>query len=317
MSEKSFEKFNPVAVIGAGTIGISWAALFLAHGLTVRVHDPALPDTKNIIWQGIEKIKPTLKSLGLPTEGLTDRLDLEPDLEHALAGVMVVQENGPERIEFKRDLFGRVEQLVSDQALLLSSSSGIPASVIAKRMKKPERLLIGHPYNPPHLMPLVEVVPGPNTDPMAVDDAVEFYSALGKEVIVIKKEVPGFVGNRLQAALLREAMYLVSEDVVTMKDLDRIVENSIGLRWAVGGPFLSNHLAGGKGGFAAFITHLGPQMNAAWKAMANFLLDDAAIKKLSDEAATSFGATPIVELEQERDKMQVAVLNTLKRTHTQ
>lgn len=252
---EELQRFNPVTVIGAGTIGISWTTLFLAYGLTVRVNDPR-PDLKEVVLNGIEQIKPTLKALGLPTENLTDHLEIEPDLERSLQGSAVVQENGPERIEFKQELFSKIEKAVTKETLLLSSTSGIPSSEIAKGMKNPGRLLIGHPFNPPHLVPLVEVVPGEHTEVQAVNDAIAFYKSLGKEPMVLKKEIPGFVANRLQSALFREAIHLVLEEVVSMKDLDRIVTNSIGLRWAVGGPFLTFHLGGGKGDSRHFLNIL-------------------------------------------------------------
>ncbi|WP_342754646.1 3-hydroxyacyl-CoA dehydrogenase NAD-binding domain-containing protein [Bacillus sp. PK3_68] len=144
---EELQRFNPVTVIGAGTIGISWTALFLAYGLTVRVNDPR-PDLKEVVLNGIEQIKPTLKALGLPTENLTDHLEIEQDLERSLQGSAVVQENGPERVEFKQELFSKIEKAVTKETLLLSSTSGIPSSEIAKGMKNPGRLLIGHPFNP-------------------------------------------------------------------------------------------------------------------------------------------------------------------------
>ncbi|HDR6289188.1 TPA: hypothetical protein QCU33_005312 [Bacillus cereus] len=308
---QELQRFNPITVIGAGTIGISWTALFLAHGLSVRVNDPR-PDLKEVVLDGINQIKPTLKAMGLPTDELTDRLVIEPDLERALEGVAVIQENGPERLEFKQDLFSKIEQIVDKDTLILSSSSGIPSSDIAKSMKNPGRLLIGHPFNPPHLVPLVEVVPGAHTDEKAVEDAVIFYKSLGKEPLVLNKEMPGFVANRLQAAIFREAVYLVMEGVVTMEDLDKIVTNSIGLRWAVGGPFLTFHLGGGKGGLPTFLKHLGPGLDKRWNQLGEPRLDEPTVKALSDKARASYGKVPIEKLEQLRDQKQISVLHELK-----
>ncbi|MEK4031440.1 3-hydroxyacyl-CoA dehydrogenase NAD-binding domain-containing protein [Pseudobacillus sp. FSL P4-0506] len=311
---EELQRFNPVTVIGAGTIGISWTTLFLAYGLTVRVNDPR-PDLKEVVLNGIEQIKPTLKALGLPTENLTDHLEIEPDLERSLQGSAVVQENGPERIEFKQELFSKIEKAVTKETLLLSSTSGIPSSEIAKGMKNPGRLLIGHPFNPPHLVPLVEVVPGEHTEVQAVNDAIAFYKSLGKEPMVLKKEIPGFVANRLQSALFREAIHLVLEEVVSMKDLDRIVTNSIGLRWAVGGPFLTFHLGGGKGGLPAFLKHLGPNLQSGWKNLGNPTLDESIVQKLSNEAMNSYGKVQIEELENKRDQKQISVLHVMNNQH--
>lgn len=309
---KNLQRFNPVTVIGAGTIGISWTALFLAHGLTVRVNDPR-PDINAIVHHGIEQIKPTLQALGLPIEGLTDHLVIEPDLERSLQGAAVVQENGPERVGVKQELFAKIEELVAKDTLLLSSTSGIPSSEIAKEMKNPGRLLIGHPFNPPHLVPLVEVVPGDHTADQAIDDAIAFYEALGKEPMVLKKEIPGFVANRLQSALFQEAIHLVLEGVVSMEDLDRIVTNSIGLRWAVGGPFLTFHLGGGKGGLPAFLQHLGPNLQDGWKNLGKPKLDEITIQTLSKQAMSTYGTVQMEQLENQRDQMQIAVLNLINK----
>ncbi|SIS04043.1 ketoreductase RED1 [Peribacillus simplex] len=303
-------RFNSVTVIGAGLIGISWTAYFLAKGLEVKVND-VRPDLEEVVLTGIEQIIPTLRDLGLPTEGITDRLIIEKDLERALNGAVVVQENGPERIEFKQELYTQIEKFVSKDALLLSSSSGLKASDISKKMVHPERMLIGHPFNPPHLVPLVEIVPGTNTSADAIEHAVDFYKALGKNPLVLKKETPGFVANRLQSALIREAIHLVSEGIVSMKDLDEIVTSSIGLRWAAGGPFLTFHLGGGKGGFPAFLKHLGPGLEAIWGDLGKPHLDEATVQSLSELSISSYGNKSVENLEKERDHRQLSILRTL------
>lgn len=307
---KELEPFNPVTVIGAGVIGVSWTALFLARGLEVRVND-VRPDIKEVVHAGIETIIPTLRQLGLPTENLTGKLIIEPNLEKALQGANVVQEAGPERLDFKQNLYAQIEQFVGKDALLLSASSGIKASDIGEKLKNPERMLIGHPFNPPHLVPLVEVVPGKHTSSESVKRAVSFYQILGKKPLVLNKEIVGFVANRLQAAIFRECVHLVLEEVVTMKDLDDIVTSSIGLRWAAGGPFLSFHLGGGEGGFPDFIKHLGPPMEALWKVLGDPHFDEPTIRKLSEQANSSYGSIPIEQLEADRDRKQLAILNGL------
>ncbi|MCU5600864.1 MULTISPECIES: 3-hydroxyacyl-CoA dehydrogenase NAD-binding domain-containing protein [Bacillus cereus group] len=309
-ASENLHMFSPVTVIGAGVIGISWTAYFLAKGLEVRVND-VLPDLEAVVHAGIKQIIPTLHELGLPTEGLTDRLIIERNLERALDGAAVVQENGPERIDFKQELYARIEQFVSKDTLLLSSSSGLKASEIAEKMKNPERMLIGHPFNPPHLVPLVEVVPGLLTASSAVEKAVNFYEALGKNSLVLKKEMDGFVANRLQSALFREAIHLVLEGVVSMKELDEIVTSSIGLRWAAGGPFLTFHLGGGKGGFPAFLKHLGSGMDALWDHLGKPHLDKDTVHLLTEQAIDSYGTIAKNQLEEERDCRQLSVLCSL------
>ena len=304
-------RYSKVTVIGAGVIGASWTALFLAHGLTVVVNDPR-PDVETIVRDYIRNNLSTLKELGLPTDNLEKKLSFEANLEASVAGADLVQENGPERIEFKQDLWERIGKVVGAHALMLSSSSAKTATEQALKMSRPGRLLVGHPFNPPHLIPLVEVVPGEKTSPEAVDDAVAFYAALGKVPRVVRKEMPGFVANRLQRAIFRECCYLVIQGVVKVDELDDIVTSSIGLRWAADGPFRSFHLGGGAGGFKSFFKQFGPGLNEAWKSMAPVNLDEAAQDKIIAQAEASFAAQPPEQLESERDARQLAIIRALK-----
>jgi ketoreductase RED1 len=178
-------------------------------------------------------------------------------------------------------------------------------------MQNAGRVLIGHPFNPPHMIPLVEVVPGKRTDPQAVEDAKQFYAAIGKGPIVIEKEVPGFVANRLQSALFRESIYLVSQGVVSMESLDQIVTSSIGLRWAAAGPFKTFTLGGGPGGFPHFLKHLGPPMENGWKNLGDPHFDQATLDILLEQSKNSYGKIPYDQLAKERDEQQLAVLHAL------
>jgi ketoreductase RED1 len=296
------------AVVGAGVIGASWIALFLAHGLEVVVNDPQ-PDIESVVKAALKRIAPTLQALGLPHENLEKNLRFEPDVERAVAGVDFVQENGPENPAWKQQFWARIEPAVPKHALLLSSSSARPASEQSHDMKDASRMLVGHPFNPPHLIPLVEVVPGERTSPEATVEAVAFYQALGKVPLVLKKEIQGFVANRLQRAIMREACYLVQEGVVTADELDDVVTNSIGLRWAVNGPFSSFHMGGGPGGLRAFLFEgLGRNMAAGWKDMPEVVMDDALKERIAAQAENSFGRTPMAQLERGRDETQVALL---------
>ena len=305
------DRYGKTAIIGAGVIGASWTALFLAHGLDVVVNDPR-PDVEQFVRDYIRNNLATLEALGLATANLEAKLRFEGDLESAVAGADLVQENGPERIEFKQDLWARISKVVGDKALLLSSSSARPATEQALKSSRPERLLVGHPFNPPHLIPLVEVVPGEKTSENTVADAVAFYTALGKVPRVVRKEMPGFVANRLQRAIFRECCYLVIQGVVTVDELDDIVTSSIGLRWAADGPFRSFHLGGGAGGFRSFFKQFGPGLNEAWKNMAPVDLNEAAQDKIIAQAEASFAARPAERLESERDAKQLAIIQALK-----
>jgi ketoreductase RED1 len=309
-------RYRNTCVIGAGVIGASWAALFLAHGLNVVVNDPQ-PNIADVVRTMLAKAAPTLKALGLPHEGLDKNLRFEADLERAVAGVDLIQENGPENPEWKQKLWARVEPALPKHALLLSSSSARPATEQGKLMKDASRLLVGHPFNPPHLIPLVEVVPGDHTAPEATADAVAFYEALGKVPRVLKKEIQGFVANRLQRAIMREACYLVQEGVVTVDELDDIVTSSIGLRWAVNGPFSSFHMGGGPKGLESFFQHLGKNMAVSFKIIPQVELDEKLQQVIIDQAAASFGKTPIPQMERKRDDSQLAILHALAEVDTQ
>ena len=309
-SSEVLQRCEHVAVIGAGVIGTSWTGLMLAHGLQVRVHDPD-PDARQKVADGLRQITPALDALGLPTQDLERRLEFADDVERAVEGADVVQENGPEKLEFKRRLWARVEKVVAPTALLLSSTSGQPATLQAQDMSDPGRLLVGHPFNPPHMVPLVEVVPGERTDPAAVEEAVAFYRALGKRPLVLRKEKPGFVANRLQAALFQECVSLVAEGVVTMEDLDEIVTSSIGMRWAVNGPFLTFHLGGGPGGLPHFLEHLGPGMQARWATLGRPSFDEPTVALLTDAVQRAYGDRTYDELERRRDAGQLAVMRAL------
>jgi len=309
-SSEILERYSKVAVIGAGVIGASWTAVFLAHGLSVLINDPR-DDVEAVVHDYIGKASSTLEALGLPTKNLAAKLRFEADLARAVSDADLVQENGPERVEFKQDLWARIELHVPAHALLLSSSSAKTATEQSLKMRNPGRLLIGHPFNPPHLIPLVEVVPGERTEPEAVADAVAFYKALGKVPRVLRKEIQGFVANRLQRAIFRECCHLVLEGVVTVDELDDVVTSSIGLRWAADGPFRSFHLGGGPGGFVSFFRQFAPGMEAAWKSQAAVMLDAKSQQIIIDQAEASFAATPPEKLERERDKKQLAILNAL------
>src|SRR5262245_8927305 len=304
--------YKNVVVIGAGAIGLSWTALFLANNLRVTVNDPRA-DVEEATSTALEAIKPTLKALGYKTKGLTKNLSFEKDLAKAVQNADVIQENGPENIAFKQDLYAQIEANLKPTALVLSSSSGIPASVFTEKMKDASRVLIGHPFNPPHLIPLVEIVPGKRTSRETIAEAVQFYTAIGKSPIVIEKEIPGFVANRLQSALFRESIYLVSQGVVDMESLDQIVSSSIGLRWAAAGPFKTFTLGGGPGGLPHFLKHLGPPMENGWKNLGNPHLDEPTLNILLEQSNNGYGKIPYDELAKERDEEQLAILHALKK----
>ncbi|MGW5332762.1 3-hydroxyacyl-CoA dehydrogenase family protein [Streptomyces bauhiniae] len=313
-TEPVLNSYRRAAIIGGGVIGVSWAGLFLARGIDVVISDPRA-DIEDLVRAGLAEITPALAELGLPTENLTDGLSFEADLATAVSRADVVQENGPERLELKQEIWRTIEDAAPAHALLATSTSGIPASEIAKALRRPERLVVGHPFNPPHLVPLVEIVPGEKTSAETVERARSFYTALGKKPQVLRKEVPGFVANRLQSALFRECVHLVAEGVVTEAELDEIVTSSIGLRWAVAGPFRTFHLGGGPGGLPHFIGHLGRAMeDSMWPALGNPTFDETTVTTLVDQAHDAFGGSTVEELAAARDHAQITLMRALGET---
>ena len=304
-----------VTVIGAGVIGASWVAVFLAHGLKVTVQDPRAGVDAEVRGY-VDRAADSLRALGCDAALIAsghERLVFEADLERAVAQADVVQENGPERIDFKRELWKKVAAAAPAHALLLSSSSALPATAQARDMHAPERMLIGHPFNPPHVIPLVEVVPGERTSPESTDETMAFYSALGKVPQIVHKEVPGFVANRLQAAIFRECVSLVAQGVVTVDELDAIVTHSVGLRWAVGGPFASFYLGGGDDGMRGFVRQFAGGMESRWRSMVEqpVAFDDATTKLLYEQSDAAFGGKTRAAQEAARDARQIAILQVL------
>ena len=313
MPDSSGTQYKAAAVIGGGLIGASWTAVFLSHGLRVAVHDPR-PDIEPVVRAGLRAVAPALEKLGTDVADLvedTGSLSFEDDLAAAVSDTDVVQENAPERLELKQQLWAAIEAAARPDALFASSSSALRASAIAERMRQPERLIIAHPFNPPHLVPLVEVVPGPRTAPAVAERAAAFYQAMGKRAQRLRMEIPGFVANRLQSALFREAVHLVTEGVVTEQELDEIVTSSIGLRWAIAGPFQTYHLGAGSGGLPAFLDHFRRTFEEEiWPSLGAPSLDERTVALLCEQAQ-HFGGT-VEQLAARRDQAIVQLIRTLR-----
>ncbi|KAK4048329.1 hypothetical protein OIV83_004851 [Microbotryomycetes sp. JL201] len=308
---------SKVLVVGTGVIGASWTALFLKKGVGVLATDPAVGAEERLI----EYVKHALQVLGLDVDTcerlIAHRLRFVAKLEPAhLDGVDFVQENGPERADYKTQMFGWLDEHARPHVVLASSSSGLPASsFVSQCSRSPERILIGHPFNPPHLIPLVEVVPHAGTSQDTVTRAVTFYEDLDKKPVVICSETPGFVANRLQAALVHEAYSLVSRGIVSAKDIDDVVTNSIALRWAIQGPFLTKVLGGGGGGTDGFRHHLAHVGKAANEWVADmkshaFEPTPEANEKLVQSVDLELKSLGDVDLETTRDKFLLEVLES-------
>jgi carnitine 3-dehydrogenase len=301
-----------VAVLGAGTIGASWTAQFLARGLAVAVHDPA-PDCGARVRAFVDTAWPTLERLGLAADADPSRISFHDDPAVAVEGAPLVQESGPEDLEIKHRLFAAIEPGLAPDAVVASSTSGFMPSELQAGRARPERYVVGHPFNPPHLIPLVEVIGGRATDPAVVAWTVAFYAALGKRPITIRREVPGHVANRMQVALYREAIHLVLEDVAGIADVDAAIAYGPGLRWAFMGPHMAHHLAGGRGGLRHLLEHIGPGIERWWNDLGRPDLTPAAVDRLV-EAFGQAETRSIRQLEAERDALLVALLETLQST---
>jgi 3-hydroxyacyl-CoA dehydrogenase len=231
------------------------------------------------------------------------------DLADALASADFVQENGPERVDFKQKLYGQLDELLPPDIIIASSSSGIPMSQIQPGARAhPERCVIGHPFNPPHLIPLVEIVGGAKTSEETIQRADQFYTSIGRRTVRIKKELPGHVANRLQAALAREVYYLVAEDVLSATDVDTALSWGPGLRWGIMGNMMLNHLGGGPGGIEHFFQQFAGPMASSWKALGSPALTSEVQKKLIDSVHAEVGSRTIEELEAERDEILLGLL---------
>src|ERR1700744_5685074 len=251
-----------IAIIGTGVIGASWSALYLAKGLQVVATDVA-PNAEVALRKFIETAWPALKRLGLSPAASQSNLKFTAALAEAVVGADLVQENGPERIEFKQRLYAQLDDLLPPDVIIASSSSGLTMSEIQKGAKAhPERCVIAHPFNPPHLIPLVEIVGGAKTSEATILRAAEFYTAIGQRTVRVNKEMPGHVATRLQAAIAREVYYLVSEGIVSAADVDTALSWGPGLRWGVMGNMMLNHLGGGPGGIEHFFHQFAGPMTA-------------------------------------------------------
>lgn len=297
-----------VAIIGTGVIGASWAALFLAKGLDVTATDVA-PGAEKRLREFVDAAWPALTELGLAPGASTSRLKFALDLKTAVAGAQLVQENGPERLEFKRVLYGELDALLPPDVIIASSSSGLTMSEIqAGCATHPERCVIGHPFNPPHLIPLVEIVGGKLTSESTIERVTAFYTALGKRTILLHKEVPGHVANRLQAALWREIVYLISEGVVSVQDADTAVSWGPGLRWGVMGPTLLFHLGGGAGGIEHFFDQFTGPMTAWWKVLGNPQITPEVRRVVSAGVLQEAGQRSLEALATQRDEVLLGLL---------
>jgi 3-hydroxyacyl-CoA dehydrogenase len=297
-----------IAIIGTGVIGASWTALFLANGLDVVATDVA-PGAEAALKSFVAAAWPALQRLGLASGASQNRLSFTAALTDAVKDVDLVQENGPEKIDFKKTLYRQLDELLHPSVIIASSSSGLTMSEIQSACEMhPERCVIGHPFNPPHLVPLVEIVGGAKTSENTIERAAEFYTSIGQRTVRLNKEMPGHVANRLQAALAREVYYLVAEGVVSAADVDTALCWGPGLRWGIMGNMMLNHLGGGPGGIEHFFQQFAGPMTAWWKTLGSPVLTPEVQKKLINSVHAEVGSRSIDELAAERDEVLLGLV---------
>jgi carnitine 3-dehydrogenase len=301
-----------VGLLGAGVIGGGWAARFALNGIDVRVYDPDPDAARKIdaILSGARRAFTKLTSLPLPVEG---RVTFVDSPEEAAAGAEFVQESAPERVELKQRLLAAASTAAGPDVLFCSSSSGLRPSLLQAEMEHPERFVVGHPFNPVYLLPLVELCGGHLTAPSTVERAAVVYRALGMHPLLVRNEIDGFLADRLLEALWREALWLVNDDVATVEEVDDAISYGAGLRWAIMGTFLTYRLAGGEAGMEHFIEQFGPSLELPWTKLVDVPeLTPALVEKLMAQSDAQARGRSVAELECERDDRLVAVLQALR-----
>ncbi len=296
-----------IAVVGGGLIGASWAALFTTYGYDVALYEPA-PAARDAIREKVDAAVASIREL---SQHLAEcgKLTLTETLEETVVGAAWVQENAPEKVPLKRELYSAIEAAAPADITIASSTSSLVWSELSAEMAEPSRLITAHPFNPPHLMPLVELY-GP--DRARVDAAAEFYRTVGRHPVRLKREAVGHIANRLSSALWREAVHMVAEDIADVEDIDAALVYGPGLRWSVVGAHMAYHLGGGAGGIGHYLEHLGPSQERRWKDLGNPSLDAATREKLVQGIASEARDRQIGELEAGRDAALIAVQKALE-----
>jgi carnitine 3-dehydrogenase len=298
---------NRIAIVGTGVIGASWAAYYLSRGFDVVATDPG-PQAETNLRKYVDDAWPLLEQAGLSAGASRDRLTFNADMNRALAKADWVQENAPERPDFKIKLFAQMDEATPPNSVIASSSSGITMDVIQSGCKRPERCVIGHPFNPPHVVPLVEVVGGAKTSEATIARAMAFYADIGKKPVRLYKSLPGHVANRFQAALYKEVLYLVQQGVLSVADADVAVCYGPGIRWGVMGPSLQWHVGGGQGGIQHFMEHLMDPLQAMMKTLGTPEITPQLKQTVVDAVLKEAGGRSVDQLAREENSVLSGLL---------
>ncbi|HZA66220.1 MAG TPA: 3-hydroxyacyl-CoA dehydrogenase NAD-binding domain-containing protein [Geminicoccaceae bacterium] len=304
------DEVRRIACIGAGVIGGGWAAHFVARGYEVVAWDPA-PDAEAKLRDLVATAWPALEALGLAADASPDRLSFARSLEAAVAGAEFVQESAPERLDLKREILAVIDRAAPAEVVIASSTSGFAMTEMQPEAPGAARMVVGHPFNPPYLIPLVEVVGGMRTDPGAIAWAAAFYRTAGKYALQLERELPGFIANRLQDAMWREALHMVAAGEATVEQIDAAIREGPGLRWPIMGPCLTFHLAGGVGGMAHMLDHFGPALQEPWTRLEAPPLTQELRDRMVEGCEREAAGRTVAELVRERDAKLVAILKAL------
>jgi len=306
------EQVRRVGLVGAGVIGGGWALHYLRMGFDVDIYDPG-PRAREGIAAMLAEIWPLMERIGVRQGASPDRITFHADLADAVADADVVQENTPENGPSKRGVIAEIDRATRPDVIIASSTSGFAMTMLQADCRNPERCVVGHPFNPPYLIPLVEVVGGERTDPAAVDWLATFYAAVGKRPLRLTRELPGFVGNRLQEAMWREALHMVAAGEATVEEIDEAIAYGPGLRWALMGPCLTFHLAGGSAGMEYMLDHFGAALLEPWTRLQAPPLTADLRERMVEGCLRQAGGRSVAELERWRDEFLAELLALVDR----
>ncbi len=307
-------EIKTAGIAGAGVIGAGWAARFLAQGINVVVYDP-VPEAEQPLEAKIETAWPSIRQLYGAKSRCRGELRFTTKLEQMVCAADWIQEAAPEREDLKIALFRQMDALSSADVVMASSSSGFLPSRLQSGCAHPERVLIGHPFNPVYLLPLVEIVPGDQTSTETMDRATRFYESIHMKVLRLKKEIDGYICDRLQEALWREALHIMNKDIVTPEEIDDSIVYSAGLRWAFMGPFLTYHLAGGEGGMRHFLAQFDPALDLPWTDLPFPKWSKQLEDRIVNGCEQSYGDTTVSEWETKRNAVLVDLIKVLEKHH--